>query len=171
MLNVRSKLRWCIAGNATTLIILLGLVLGLDNDGKYARFGPNDDLVIISVKIDTYTKYTLVLLLIAMINCIQILSEDIGMPIVGFNVFNPDKKHIDEFSKLELQVYANTMFMIGAIRNVFLTMVTISQMDIAIFSVMIKELTSFYTIRMLLNEKTFGPVPTNDYAPVELDVV
>ena len=35
-------------------------------------------------------------------------------------------------------------------------MVIVSQLDIALFSVLVKEVTSFYTIRMLLNEKTFG---------------
>ena len=36
-------------------------------------------------------------------------------------------------------------------------MITIAQIDLAIFSVIIGEITSFFTIRMLLNEKTFIP--------------
>jgi hypothetical protein len=34
--------------------------------------------------------------------------------------------------------------------------VNVTQIDLALFSTLISELASFYTIRVLLNEKTFG---------------
>ena len=86
------------------------------------------DDIIISVKIDTYTKYGCLLGMI--INIMKVVSQEIGIPILGFNVYNPDKKHITEFTKLELQ--ANTMFMISSIRSMFMVLVSISQIDIAL---------------------------------------
>jgi len=41
-------------------------------------------------------------------------------------------------------------------------LVTISQLDIAILRVVYSELTSVYTIRLLLNEKKFVKVSNND---------
>ena len=35
-------------------------------------------------------------------------------------------------------------------------MITITQIDLALFSVLVGEITSLFTIRMLLNEKTFN---------------
>ena len=37
-------------------------------------------------------------------------------------------------------------------------MITITQIDLALFSVLIGEITSLFTIRMLLNEKTFDNI-------------
>jgi hypothetical protein len=137
--------------------MLIVVIFAFDNDGKYARFGPSDDLVVISVKIDTTAKYSALLCFIAIINTIQILSEDIGNPILGFNIFNPDKKHITDFTKNELWGFAVVMFSTGAFRNPLLTLLSISQIDVALFSVLVKEIVGVITMRILCNEKTYGP--------------
>ena len=162
MLNIKNKLKWCVRGNVSVLLMLIVVVFVFDDDGKYARFGPSDDLIVISVKINTYGKYGALLGFMALINIIQIFSEDIGNPIVGFNTFNPDKKHITDFTKDELWFYTMAMFSSGAFRTPLLTMMTISQIDVALFSVLVKELVGAITMRILLNEKTFGPAPDED---------
>ncbi len=43
-------------------------------------------------------------------NCIKVLVAELGEPVLVFNVYNPDKKVIDDFTKFELLFYANTMF-------------------------------------------------------------
>jgi hypothetical protein len=78
-------------------------------------------------------------------------------------VYNPDKKVITEFSKFELQLYANGMWIITSLRNVMMIVISISQIDVALLQVLYGELTSLYTIRMLLNEKSF---PEDGYAPI-----
>ena len=77
------------------------------------------------------------------------------MPVVGFNIYNPDKKVITEFTKNELQFFGNMMFLTSSLRYIFEVMVTITQLDIAIYSVIISEITTIFTIRLLLNEKRF----------------
>jgi hypothetical protein len=81
------------------------------------------------------------------------------MPILGFNVYNPDKKNIPDFSKNELQLLANSMYMISSIRAILMVVVSVTQIDIALWTVLSSEITSFFTIRMLLNEKTFNADP------------
>ena len=170
MLDIKNKLKWCVRGNVSVLLMLIAVIFIFDdNDGKYARFGPRDDLVVISVKINTYGRYGALLSFIAIINIIQIFSEDIGNPIVGFNTFNPDKKHITDFTKEELWFYTMAMFSSGAFRSPLLTMITISQIDIALFSVLVKELVGAITMRILLNEKTFGPAPNEDANDTQLN--
>ena len=85
----------------------------------------------------------------------NVVISEVANPIIGFNIYNPDKKIITEFTKNELQFYGNTMYLIDAIRNVLMIMVSITQIDIALFGVFISEFTSIFTIRMLLNEKIF----------------
>ena len=53
------------------------------------------------------------------------------------------------------------MFMVSAIREVFNTVISITQLDLALVTVIVKELASIVTIRLLLNEKQFIPKATN----------
>ena len=81
--------------------------------------------------------------------------DEIANPIISFNIYNPDKTVIEDFSKNELQIYGNLLYGIDATKQVFLIMVSITQIDIALVSMFASELASIVTIRMLLNEKTF----------------
>ena len=126
-----------------------------DDRSKYLRWGPQDDLIIISVAVDTYDKYMMLLATIAVIKISDVLIGEIANPIIGFNIYNPDKKVITDFTKNELQFYGNSMYLIDAIKSILLIMVNISQIDIALWGVIVSETASIFTIRMLLNEKEF----------------
>ena len=76
---------------------------------------------------------------------------------LSFNVYNPDKKIISEFTKNELNFLSNAMFIVSSTREVFITVISITQLDLALVTVIIKELASIITIRLLLNEKKFIP--------------
>jgi len=83
---------------------------------------------------------------------------------MGFSIFNPDKKVIHDFGKVELQIYANLFWLISALRSTINILISISQFDIALLRVIYSELASVYTIRILLNEKQFST--SNDYVPI-----
>ena len=156
-MNPKTKVCLTLFGNLFLIVVITILIFIFQSESStYFRFGPSDDLIVISVSIDTWTKYNLVLLLIGFIKIIDTISNELGMPVLGFSVYNPDKQHITEFSKNELQFYANATFMVSAIRNTLMMVVNVTQIDLALFSTLISELASFYTIRVLLNEKTFG---------------
>jgi len=166
MLSIQAKIRLCIVGNALTVLMVVLPVCLLSESGDYFRFGPSDDFVLISIKINTKAKYLTVLVCIAVINVIRVISEEIGGPILGFNIYNPDKKVITDFTKCELQMYGNSMFMLSGLRNIFITLITITQFDIALWSLLVSECAALFTIRMLLNEKKF-----TTYEEVEQEMV
>lgn len=155
--KVNKRLRLCVVGNAVLLtgIIAVLCLTGKGGDSSYWKFGPSKSLVVINVALDTWAKYAVFLLFLSVFKIFQVVIAEIAHPIIGFNIYNPDKKQITEFSKLELQVYGNAMYLIDGVRNALLVMVTISQVDIALFGVIVSEATSVYTIRMLLNDKRF----------------
>lgn len=162
MQSIQTKIRLCVLGNAITVLLAIVPVCILDTSGNYFRMGPAEDFVLISVKIDNYTKYTGLLLFVAVMNLVKVVSEEIGMPILGFNIYNPDKKEITEFTKNELQLYGNIMYALSGVRQIFTTMITITQFDIALWSLFICEFASLFTIRMLLNEKRFIAIQTDE---------
>ena len=169
-MNVNNKLRICIFANALLLSgIIVIIALCGSKESKYWRFGPNEDLVLINVHINTWNKYYYLLGVITFIKITQVIIGEIAHPIIGFNIYNPDKKNITHFTKFELQLYGNIMYFIDSVRSVLMIMLSITQIDIALFGTIICEITSIFTIRMLLNEKIFvkknkgyGRVPETD---------
>jgi hypothetical protein len=164
MSSQKEDVKFCILLNgAIMLAIAVGLSCFSSHIG-YFRWGPHSDLIIIGITIDNWFKYTVLQIVIAIIEISNVYTSEKAMPVLGFSVYNPDKKEITEFSSMyELQIYANSMFMIQSIKNVMLVVLSITQIDIALLKVLYGELTSFYTIRILLSDKTFP----NEYEKVD----
>ncbi len=163
------RLKMCILSNLALFGFTALSIFFFSNkgDNKYLRFGPQNDLDIMGVKIDTWVNYAFLQLFLAFVRITDVLVNEIVSPILGFNIYNPDKEEITEFTRIELQMYANIHWFINALRSTLMVLVTISQLDIAILQVVYGEITTFYTIRMLLNEKKF-PNEDNKHAEYSL---
>ena len=77
------------------------------------------------------------------------------MPILTFNIYNPNQKKIEDFTRMELQVLANIMFTLNAISYAITVQLSILQIDIAMFSGIFSELAAIPTIHILLKDKEF----------------
>jgi hypothetical protein len=150
-----NKIRLCLFINSLLLIIIGFIVTYFAKDSKYFRIGPNKDFIFISILIDTKKKYILLLIIIFFNNFIKVLVEELGEPVLGFNIYNPDKKIISEFTKFQLYYYANFMYFVTNLRTIFNILISITQIDIALYSVFVEQLISSFTIYYLISEKTF----------------
>ena len=157
MLNVNTKLRWCTVFN-TCLLIFMTIPVVVLNDGssKYFRWGWHEDLTLISVPINTQKRYWMMMLFISVMKITHVVIGEIAHPILGFNIYNPDKKEIEDFTKGELQAYGNIMYLIEGFKDILTVMLSITQIDIALASMLVANITSVFTIRSLLNEKIFS---------------
>ena len=156
MKNKAQKLKTCIYANLCLLIMITIPIVLLDNGtSTYFKWGWSDDLVLISIPINTKERYIGVCIYIVLIKASGVLIGEIANPILGFNIYNPDKKVITEFTKFELQIYGNTMWLINGFKSLMLIMVSITQIDLALVGMISSEIMSIFTIRMLLNEKEF----------------
>ena len=162
------KVQICLVLNFALLSVIITFMITFASNSKYFRFGPNDDFVLISVPINTNEKYGLLLFLIACMNSIKVLVGELGEPVLIFNVYNPDKKVITEFSKGGLLFYANSMFFVSNTRRVFDVMITVTQIDIALYSVIVEQLVSIITVYLLVSEKKFRTRSCNMQA-IELE--
>jgi hypothetical protein len=150
-----NKIRICLGLNICLSVFIVLCIIIFASDSKYFRIGPSDDFILISVPINNIPRYIFLLFLIACNNCIKVLIAELGEPILVFNVYNPDKKIITEFTKCQLMLYANSMFFISNTRRVFEIMITITQIDIALYSIIVEQIVSIFTVCLLLNEKVF----------------
>lgn len=152
----KTKVIICVVGNFI-LMIILGSFLAIfrDPESKYFQFGPSEKLNVISTTIDTWNKYFAVLGFLAFIQVVTVLSNELGWPVLNFNIYNPDKKVITDFTKSQLQFYANMVYILYNLGQTLMYVVSVTQIDLAIYLVFIGEICSFITIRILLNEKTY----------------
>lgn len=131
----------------------------------YFRFGPHPDLVLVSVSLHTWGRWWAAMGIIGVLRVGEVFVNEIGSPVLGFNVYNPDKKVITDFTKNELNFLANAMWLTNGVRSVFSVVASVSQIDLALCSVFISELASIITVRLLLNEKEFPPKSYSAVAP------
>lgn len=98
-MNTKLKIRYRLFFNLLILLFTIIIVLIFRIFiSKYFSFGSYEDLVLVCVQIDTWTKWTIAVFVIGLINDGDLLVNDIGNPILGFNVYNPNKIIIDEFT-------------------------------------------------------------------------
>ena len=159
-MDSKSKLRFCAILYTFLIILIIILVFCFKTYDTYFRWGvpPSNEppLLILSVKIDNYYKYGILLFVITIVRIVKVLVSEIADAILSFTIYNPDKKVIKDFTKCELQFYGNYIYFIDSLRYVFTLMITITQIDLALFGVIIDQITTLFTIRLLLNEKSFN---------------
>jgi len=150
-LTQKQRLKICIVGQFLLLIsAIIPTILLANKDSTYYRFGPSTDLIIISIKIDSWTRYCILLLYILIFRICKVFITELT-----FNIYNPNQKKIKGFTRTELQVLANIMFMLNAIRYAITLQLAIIQIDIAVISGIFDELASIPTIYILLKDKEF----------------
>jgi hypothetical protein len=155
-LSTRQKAYYTLAiSYAIALIITIFVFMFRNEQSKYFRFGPNDDLIIISILINTWGKWVLAILFIGVVKCCEVIVNELGNPIIVFRVYNPDCKVITDFTKNELNIITNAMWFVNDFRKIIMIVVSITQVDLAIMSLMMSEVMSIITVRILLNDKVF----------------
>lgn len=149
------KRAWlCFFANAITLITFIVLVC-VFGTGQYVKFGPSEDLNLIGIKIDTWTKWGISIALICVISIVDCITVEFGMPFISFRIYDPDVKEIKDIKPVELQILANGMYFCSSMKRALYTLAIVTQLDYAVFRVLASEITSIYTIRVLINEKKF----------------
>jgi len=135
-ISPKTRIKICIIGQILLLVsVIIPTVLLANKESTYYRFGPNNDLIIISIKIDTWLKYGILMIYILIFRICKVFITELGMPILTFNIYNPNQKKIEDFTRMELQVLANIMFTLNAIRYALTLQLSILQIDIAIILV------------------------------------
>ena len=150
----QQRLKICIIGQFLLLIsVIIPTVILANKQSTYYRFGPNDDLIIISVKINTWSRYGILLVYVLIFRICKVFITELGMPILNFNIYDPNKKEIEGFTRTELQVQANLMYMMNAIIYALTLQLSIIQIDIAVISGIFSEMASIPTIYILLKTR------------------
>ena len=163
------RLFLCLAANVGLLGLLLGLILEFADESTYFRFGPWDGLRIVGVSINTWERYVCLHAVLLVTQGFDMMVSEFANPILSFNIYNPDKEIITDFTHCELQFFAQSLWFINGVRTALMLVVSISQFDIAVAKVVYTEFTGLFTVYCLLSEKTFAPLNGDEEADGLLD--
>ena len=152
-MKLKVQLKYCIAGSAILTFMTLLFTTFFAEDKGWFSFGPSTHLSIAGVIIDTREKYIVLVIVVVLNSVIDMLISEFAQPILGFNIYNPDKKLITDFqSKTELQLLATLYWSFNNLRSVFTNLVSITQVDLALIKWIVLEITAVYTVNSLLSK-------------------
>jgi hypothetical protein len=153
-MRIAARTKICLLINFIGLVGIIIFVYTAADLTELFRFGPSNDLTIMSVQINTWGKYIGLVVIICIVKILEVGVNDIGGPNLGFSIYDPTETVVYGFGRMELQLLANGMWMVNSLGYVFKTMIIVSRIDVALISVVTGELASAATIYYLLNKKT-----------------
>ena len=154
MLSINNKIQICIAVNFALLIIISSFIFTFA-DRKMLRIGYSNDLIVLGIAIDNWQKYLSLHICIFFTEFCHSIIYEYANPIMYFNVFNVDKKVITDFGKIELQIYAQSLWFLTTLKNGIMVLVAIQQIDITICKIIYSEIAIAIVIYNILKEKEF----------------
>lgn len=152
-MRIATRTKLCLLFNFIGLLGIICFVLGTADLSDLFKFGPSDDLTIMSIKINTWYKYIALLVVICVIKILEVIVNDIGSPNLGFSIYDPTETIVYGFNRMELQLLANGMWLVNSLSFVFKTMIIVSRTDVALVSVVSGEFASAFVIYYLLSNK------------------
>jgi hypothetical protein len=149
-------LKICVFVNILFLAIFVSSFFILNNsESTYFNIGWSKNFVFVSYTIDTPFKYYTLCFYIILLNSMEVYLNDISYPIITFSTYNPYKKKINDFHRIELEMYSNIIFFTQTLKKMLQVMITLSQIDIACISLVSSQISAYFAIKYLLDNKSF----------------
>ena len=162
-------LKICVFVNILFLVIFVSSFFIFNNaQSNYFNVGWSKNFIFVSYTIDTPFKYFTLCVYIVLLNSIEVYLNDISYPIITFSTYNPYKKKINDFSRIELEMYSNIIFFTQTLKKMLQVMITLSQIDIACISLLSSQISAYFAIKYLLDNKSFEN--KNIYLEVDTDI-
>lgn len=117
---------------------------------RYFRFGPSDSLCFVSVRINTWWKWVVILFLTMMMDCSATFASEIFTPWMS-NVLGDPKGPVTNkcMAHLIQQLYNVNYYL----QNAIWTFVALTQVDLLVFSMLASCGICFYTTQNYLKMK------------------
>ena len=153
---------------------MCSIMVYTDKYSSYLKISWSNNFVFASIIINSPLKYFLLCLYIIVLNISEIFLNDIAVPLIQFSTYNPYKRVINDFTRIELEMYSNVIFFIQTTKRFIQIYVTFSQIDIALISLLSCQTGVAMAIHYLLDKKEFQnneqyihlPYNTEEFIPI-----
>jgi hypothetical protein len=145
-----------------TVILMFALAFFFqDPNNKFLRVGPQTDLIVVSVRIDTAASYTVLILLLTFVTAVRAYVSEVGNAILRYYIYDMNTQHIEDINMLNLVVHSNATYFLSMVRDMLLTIVGIAQIDLAMWTIIVYTLVEIGAITWHLWDKRFDiPSPS-----------
>lgn len=150
----RGKLTTCIKINI--FVIIIGILICLKNaDFTQLKLGARDDLYAIGVQLNTWVLYGGFAIYLMSVQISLLFTEEFALPIIEFSVYNPQCEVIDFLDEWELKILSILVFVTKGILKSLKIILAVESIDSIILLFLAEEITTTFTVSMLLKQKKF----------------
>ena len=131
-------------------IVIVFLVLNKNNNSSYLKYGPNNDLVIIGIRINNVLKYALLVFLIIINIIMRNINNEIIRPWIILNIQNTVQQIENKKECYEMSIVSNFYVWFDWFCSLILLF---SQIDICLIDIFVDLLSTIILTRYYLKQK------------------
>ena len=144
----------------THVLVVWLLVVGIsctiyakDHSIGYFRIGPSKNLVFVGFVLDTWSKWTQVVVLVIVSQIIYMLTMESVSPWIMNTVMDPKTTQIFHYSYSNIQYICNTYYMFSAVVQLVQVQIVVAQADLAACIVFVDLIVSLITTHIFVTGK------------------
>jgi hypothetical protein len=148
------RVRWFSTGLTLNLLYFIGIFFTLFiSDTPYDRWGPHDQLIVGWVRVNTWTIYLCLLIIIVINNVTRVWRGEVVYPWLVTNLYNHQQSIIYGMSKWETAMVTFEYDANELIYEGFSVIIMVSQVDLLVITIIVSAIAHSIAIRSYVNEK------------------
>jgi hypothetical protein len=154
---VRNTVICSIWGSVLSSVFFVGVLLCAPlRENPYFTFGYNDQLVIISMHVNSPLKYVALILLIVLSNVTSTILTFMAQPKLNLPLFENSDSPIQVFAAHEFLFLHTVANACRALHGLFSTLIAVSQIDIALVALVTQQFTLYVCTCIIINHRGFS---------------
>lgn len=121
----------------------------------YFHVGPSVDLCFVSVRINNWWKWVVILFLTMLLDCSATLASETATPWISNVLGNPDGRPTNKWMAHLIQQITNVNYYL---QNAIWTFVALTQVDLLVFSMLASCVICFYTTHNYIKAKNYDVI-------------
>jgi hypothetical protein len=156
---------YCIINALISIAVIVLIACFKKDDNAYIRFGPHENLIVVGIHCNTWARWGGFVAVICTYRIAETAVNELGFNIINFVVYDKSVNLVVGMSKNYLHLLTNIQYLFFNTRTVIMTVIAVTQVDIALIGVLASEFASIFCIRWLLNRKKFKVDQDTDDSP------
>lgn len=147
MVQKRQVVIWTVVLNVILSVGMLILLFTVDHDVAYIHLGPSRSLYFVTIHVNTWSRWSLYMSMVGLLSIIDTYSHEYITPFI-FERTHLEESSIHGFTSADgnheivtLCSLATGHFLSQCLRTLYFTLIMVSQLDVALWNVLIRVLT------------------------------
>ena len=147
MVKKQKVVIWTVVLNVILSVGMLILLFTVDHDVAYIHLGPSQSLYFVTICVNTWSRWYLYMSMVGLLSIIDTYSHEYITPFI-FERTHLEDSSIHGFTSVDgnpqlvtLSSLATGHFLSQCLRTLYFTLIMVSQLDVALWNIMIRVMT------------------------------